>query len=129
MAKIKCRKKSEARMTKRTACSSLDIHRSSVICLSSFNISLALHAIRLCLSIDALEQTSQDAAGADFPEGSVSVGEHFANGCFPLDGRNDLLDEQITDFFGVVVRMGIDVGNDRDARLAQRDAAKRFFEA
>src|SRR5262245_58677583 len=46
-------------------------------CHLSLVITLAFHSVTLRLPVNSLQESSQDAAGADFPEGAVAVGKHF----------------------------------------------------
>jgi hypothetical protein len=68
------------------------------------------------IAVDAAKQSSQDASWPDFVELIEALGDEIPHRILPAHGLEDLLNEDLADFLGIVVREGIDVGDDANSR-------------
>src|SRR5689334_7404504 len=71
-------------------------------------------ALAFDFAVDALHQAAEYATRPDFIHPFDTLGKQPADGIFPEDWADDLLDEQAANFFGIVVRFGVDIGDDRN---------------
>ena len=86
---------------------------------SSFRWRLLIPSPGIRFSIDPLHQAAKYATRPDFIHLIDTLGKQPADRIFPENWADDLLDEQVANFFGIVVRFGVDIGNDRNSRLAK----------
>lgn len=77
-------------------------------------------------AIGPLHGACQDPTRADFVKLLDPVRDHFSQGRFPLDRRQDLPRQQSSEFVGALVRQCIDVGDQRNASGLQMGVLNGF---
>src|SRR5258707_5133697 len=75
---------------------------------------------------DALDQTAQHLAGADFEKPDDTVACHVSHRLAPTHGSRNLLDQAAADFVRLADRRGQYVRDQRRSRLLDRDTRERF---
>src|SRR5436190_1643082 len=77
-----------------------------------------------CVLVDFLDETAEHRAGAHLNIVGDAFRRKTAHHLFPAHGRRHLAHERINRRRGIALRLGIDVGDDRHARVLDRDRAQ-----